>query len=903
MLDETGTPADVPASVAAATAWSGEAAASLLRRCEQIVTEAPSITQAVELTAVEIRRATKWRFAESYLFDPRAESSYLLGADHEGTPADVELARSRAIASHGRIDPLFADELRSGRVFLVDPLVPSPRISRGAEALASGIVSVIGLPLFRHNAPFAVLVFAHDAPLRGTPWAERLQSLVAPLTAIFARRAREIEFGALWDLSPDAMVLIDFSGRLLEMNPAFTATLGWTADQIGGDFGMRMVHPDDAPIAGEMLAMIARGEHLERPLLIRLLKPDGSYVSIHLRSRALPSESSILLIGRDLSTVEHLEQENSRLARAYRLLQASNELGRQAKSEVELFERACTLAVEIGGYKMTWVGQLNEVRQTVEPVASFGDTTNYLDGLYVSLQGGEAGHGLTGRAVRQRTHQISHDILADTTMEEWCARAERAGFRASAAYPILIGEAVIGSMTFYTPATEWFGPDEVIVLHDVVRNIGSAVESLRREARRVEAEAAMRRLEASRLRTQRLESIGTLAGGIAHDLNNTLAPILMSAEMLGGLVTEEMARNYVRIIMQSAQIGAALVRQVLGFARGLEGERIQLSPPQLARDVADMLSDTMLQSVRVVTEVEDGVTPILGDPTQLHQVLLNLCVNAAQAMGREGTVWVRCAMTTLDDERAAGIIGGRAGTFVTFEVRDTGTGVSPDLLERIFDPFFTTKPQGSGTGLGLSTSLGIVRSHLGFIEVESVLGEGATFRVYLPALPDNGAATATALAPEIGAPQPNGRGECILVVEDEGVVRALVRETLERAGYRVVLAENGAQGAEAFASDPDAFALVITDLWMPVLGGRDMLERLHRLRPSLRAIVTTGFDDTPADSVMWRALGVLRFLHKPFTTRDLLANVRDVLDLQPEEVANMWREAGDPDGRTLHARP
>lgn len=856
--------------------WSPDAAARLLQACERVVMQAPSIRRAVESAAVEIRRATGWRFAESYLFDAREGSSELIGVDHDGTPALIELQRSRAAASRGNIAASLVERLRGGHVLLIDPLVPGPEVNRADEAIAAGLVSAICLPVFRQESPFALLVFVDDEPLRGTPWADVVVALVAPLTDLFQRRARQIEFGELWDFSPDAMMILDYGGRVLEMNPAVTDMLGWLPEEIAGAYAISVVDPDDTAVAVEMLSRLRRDEHLDRPIILRLRKRDGTFAPIHLRSRALPSESSILLVGRDLSTVEHLEQENSRLARAYHFLQRSNEVGRHTTSEVDLFQAACDLAVTVGGYPMAWIGRVDAERHAVTPVAFSGDTTGYLDGLEITIDDDAFGHGPSGRAVRQGTYQISHDIQSDPSMSKWAERATRAGLRASAAFPMVVGDVVIGNMTFYAAASGWFGPDEVTVLTDVVRNIASAVESLQREASRLRAEAAVRRLEASRLRTQRLESIGTLAGGIAHDLNNTLAPILMSAEMLGQMVEPEAQRAYVKIIETSAKRGAALVRQVLGFARGLEGERLRLSAAQLVRDVSGMLSDTMLKDVKVEAELIEPLAPIVGDPTQLHQVLLNLCVNAAQAMGNSGTVRICAEMRSLDEDGAQRILGGRPGTYVTIAVHDTGEGIRPDYVERIFDPFFTTKPQGSGTGLGLSTSLGIVRDHEGFIEVRSAVGSGSTFRVYLPM--DLDAATTRAPVPS-SAPAPLGRDELILLVEDEGVVRSLVRDALERHGYRVEVAEDGAEGIAAFAARVGEVDLVLTDLKMPVMGGIPMLNAMRRLRPSVRAIAMSGFDASMNGANAREAHGVYRVIHKPFEINDLLTQVREVLDL------------------------
>ena len=243
-----------------------------------------------------------------------------------------------------------------------------------------------------------------------------------------------------------------------------------------------------------------------------------------------------------------------------------------------------------------------------------------------------------------------------------------------------------------------------------------------------------KKLEQQFLRAQRMESIGTLAGGIAHDLNNILAPILLSIGILKTTVTDPQAEMILETIEISAKRGADIVRQVLSFARGVEGERVEIQPKHLLKDLESIIHDTFPKNIRLEFSIPDETWTILGDPTQVHQILLNLCVNARDAMPNGGSLTVTVENRVLDEQYAAMNIQAKPGRYVQISVTDTGTGIPPDLVDKIFEPFFTTKELNKGTGLGLSTVMAIVKSHDGIINVYSEPGKGTTFKVYLPAM-------------------------------------------------------------------------------------------------------------------------------------------------------------------------
>jgi len=382
----------------------------------------------------------------------------------------------------------------------------------------------------------------------------------------------------------------------------------------------------------------------------------------------------------------------------------------------------------------------------------------------------------------------------------------------------------------------------------------------------------LKKLEQQFFRAQRLESIGTLAGGIAHDLNNVLAPIVMSVDLLKLEEKDARRLSILTMIEGSAKRGADMVRQMLLFGRGVEGRRVKVAVQQLVSEVEKIANDTFLKHFRVQTRVAPDLWTVLGDPTQLYQVLLNLAVNARDAMPDGGTLTISAENLVIDPHHAALNPEAQPGPYITLQVEDTGTGMEPEVIEQIFDPFFTTKELGKGTGLGLSTSLAIVKSHGGFVRVESELGRGTKFRISLPAQTKQAAADTEF---EESAPQ-RGAGELILVVDDEASVRQITQRTLEAFGYRVILASDGAEAVATYARQGAEIAVVLTDMMMPVMDGPETIIGLRKLNAKLPIIAASGL---PASDhvAQFASLGVQHFLPKPYTAETMLKVLRQIL--------------------------
>ena len=393
-------------------------------------------------------------------------------------------------------------------------------------------------------------------------------------------------------------------------------------------------------------------------------------------------------------------------------------------------------------------------------------------------------------------------------------------------------------------------PDYFLVINTDITNLKQAEEQL--------------------YRAQRMESIGTLAGGIAHDLNNVLSPILMSVGMLQSDETiEKSGEPWLSIIRENTMRGADLIKQVLTFARGAEGERINVQLRHLVKDLIKVLGETLPKTITVKYSVAPELETISGDPTQIHQVLMNLAVNARDAMPDGGMLTIMAQNITLDENYARLNIEAHAGKYVLFTVKDTGTGMSPEIVNRIFDPFYTTKEIGKGTGLGLSTALSIIKSHGGFINTYSEPNHGTRFSVYLPATVNEDSQTETAAQ---NMPFPVGGGELILIVDDEKNIRQVTSATLEKYGYQTLTAANGKEALGIYKQNAEKVRLVLTDMAMPVMDGATLIRALQRLNPKPKIISASGLTSGHKTEIHADA-----FMTKPFTAEELLKTLAEIL--------------------------
>ncbi|MEH1961568.1 MAG: ATP-binding protein [Nostoc sp.] len=388
-----------------------------------------------------------------------------------------------------------------------------------------------------------------------------------------------------------------------------------------------------------------------------------------------------------------------------------------------------------------------------------------------------------------------------------------------------------------------------------------------------------KQIEKKILRAQRLESIGTLASGIAHDLNNVLSPILMSVHLLKAKTYDQQINQMLSIIESNAKRGADLVKQVLLFARGIEGDiqgqvakrqHTVLQVKHLILEMHQIISQTFPKSIALYTEIQEELLPICADSTQLHQVLINLSLNARDAMPTGGTLTISAENIWIDETYASMHLEATVGAYIVLTVADTGLGINSEILDRIFEPFFTTKELGKGTGLGLSTVMGIIKEHGGFIIVSSCVGKGTKFKVYLPAVNQ----VPIPLLEDIEIP--TGSGECILIVDDEAAIQEITKTSLENYNYTAITASDGMEALAIYAQHKDKISAAIIDMIMSNMDGATTIRTLQNLNPLLPIVVVSGLatsEQIPIDQTDEHTA----FLPKPYTTQELLKTLHAVI--------------------------
>ena len=561
---------------------------------------------------------------------------------------------------------------------------------------------------------------------------------------------------------------------------------------------------------------LARATHLEQlrtgaPYRIdhRVLRPDGSERIVHVQSDVVRDEAGRIV--KMAGTVQDLTE----------LRQAEQLLHQQARL-IDLASDAISVRNLDGTIRM-WNQSAGRL---------YGWTTAEM----------------CGRPVRETLYEdpAPYDEANQALLEKGEWRGELAQLCKD-------GRKVIVSARWTLVRDERGEPESVLIIHTDVTE--------------------QKKLEAQALRSQRLESIGTLAAGVAHDLNNILAPILLVSPLLRADLPAEEKEAYLSLVQASAERGANLVKQMVTFARGANGERVLLQPSHLIEEVAKIAGQTFPKSITLRTKYPKDLWMIEADPTQLQQVLLNLCVNARDAMPEGGSLRLTSENFNVDEHYASMMVGAQPGPHVLIQVTDNGKGIPRHVIDKIFDPFFTTKEIGKGTGLGLSTVIGIVKSYGGFLNVYSEPGH-TSFKVFLPA--NNVIGSTSVAATADSACVPKGRGEKILVVDDEPYIRVAAETLLERWGYTPLLAEDGISALALFAQHPTEIDLVLTDLVMPVMDGFMLVRALRKLNPEQKIILSTGRDED-MESPEIRSLGLNACLMKPHSREKLLSTLEETL--------------------------
>ncbi len=709
------------------------------------------------------------------------------------------------------------------------------------------------------------------SPEHGASEVETLRARVAELEATGrghdqAATGEYAATAAILETALDAIISMDEEGRITEFNPAAERMFGYRrADLLGQPLVEAIIPPayQDAHRFGlaRFLATGA-GPVLNRRIEVSARRADGTEFPVELAISPfrLADAWAFTATIRDISARKAAER---RLAAQYAVTRILSEVTSMADAAPRVLQALCVnLGWSVGQFwQIDQGGRLGVTAVWQSPGSNLTGFVGVSRNTTLRTEEGLPGEVWSGR----RPHWIS-----DVTVAPGFSRAQSAeagGLRAAFGFPILLGEEVLGVMEFFHHQIR--EPEEPLL--DMVAAVGGQLSQFIERRR---AEEALSRSEALLGQSQKMEAIGQLAGGVAHDFNNLLTIISGYSEMLlEDLAKEDPAFHPLSEIHRAGQRAASLTGQLLAFSRKQVVAPVVVDLNDIVREAEKMLSRLIGEDVELRSTLDPRIGPVRVDPGQIHQVIVNLAVNARDAMPEGGRLAIETRTAEVDVHSTDRRPDNWAGRYVVLAVTDTGPGMDEDAKARIFEPFFTTKGVGKGTGLGLAVVHGVIEQSGGHITVESAPGQGTCFRIYLPEV-DRAPQGSHPAAREVGA---MAASETILLVEDEEAVRRFVRQRLEASGYTVLEASNGRDALQVAECHAGVINLLISDVIMPEMGGRVLAERLGSARPDLKVLFVSGYTD---DAVL-RA-GVRQasraFLQKPFTPAGLVQKVREVLD-------------------------
>ncbi len=658
-------------------------------------------------------------------------------------------------------------------------------------------------------------------------------------------RKAEEERQRLFTLSLDMLCVAGLDGRLRQVNPAWTRSLGWSEEELRNATLIDLVHPEDRPATRAVSRALFEGS----PIVgfeARVRCADGSFRQLSWNAFPLLEEDLIFAVVRDVTELRRTERVVESII-----------MGGSAQVGERFFESMVLQLASALGADYAIIGEMTDggAVRTISVCAHGAVIDDFEFDLVGTPSEGVLVNGLSAYA----SGVIEH-FPNDPALRQWQI------------------EGYVGVPLFDSQG-EPIGILSALYQQPVAET-GLAVAVLRTFAGRTAAELERRRTEEQRRRferqvqqSQRLESLGVLAGGVAHDFNNVLGAVIgyteLSLAMAGG--GTPLAAN-LNQVLSAATPARELVKQILTFTRHVTQDKQVVAVPPIVDEALRFLRSSLPATIDIRVQVDRDCGPVRADATQLHQVIVNLCTNAHYAMRTSGGILeVRLENVLVDPLVAAGLGGVAPGRYARLSVADTGCGMDEATRERIFEPFYTTKAPGEGTGLGLAVTHGIVSSHCGAITVYSEPGQGSTFRVYLPQCEGAPVEDAVAAGPIVGG------SERVLVVDDEASLAEMDEQILTTLGYEVARFTSGPEALEAFLREPDRYDLIATDQTMPGITGLEMAQRVHAVRPELPVLLVTGFSHTVNEPAVLEA-GADLVLMKPYTVRQFAEAVRGALD-------------------------
>ena len=574
-----------------------------------------------------------------------------------------------------------------------------------------------------------------------------------------------------------------------------------------------------------------------------------------------------------------VQERTADLAQANRMLNILSECSlalMRATDEPALLQEICRIITELGGYTLVWIGYAEQdADRSVRPVAQAGFEDGYLNKACITWDDTERGRGPTGKAIRTGKPCIAKNIRYDPDFAPWRKEAARRNYASSIALPLKRDDKVFGALNIYATVPDAFHAEEVNLLMELAGDLTFGITSLRELDARRRAEEEKMKLQAQLLQSQKMELVGRLAGGVAHDFNNNLAVILGNTQLaLLKTASSDPLRARLQGIEKATQRSADLVRQLLAFARNQTITPIVLNLNEALPAMLTLLRRLIGEDIELVWAPAKGLWNVKLDPSQIDQVLTNLCINARDAIAGVGKIRIETDNITFEKDYAADRFSILQGEYVLLSVSDDGSGMDEEVQAHLFEPFFSTKSIGESTGLGLATVYGIVKQNDGFIDVFSEPGKGTTFKIYFPRQREEPKKHA---ADDSSAQSDVDSRETVLLVEDDPELLDLCQSMLKSLGYRVLNACTPSSAIELVQSQAEAIHLLITDVVMPEMNGSQLLKQLQAIHPNLKCLFMSGYS---AHIIADRNIldKDIHFLQKPFAMNDLAKKVRRTLD-------------------------
>ncbi len=742
---------------------------------------------------------------------------------------------------------------RTGRPMLVTKELFERLVAAGElELVGTFSQSWLGVPLKTPTETIGVLVVQHyeDEQAYSERDVEFLASVGGQIALAIERKRAEEALRKSWHLyhmlvesMSDVVLWLDPEGRITYINPAVERTTGYNPQEVIGRSFADFVHPEDLEAVRELIALRLNGD--TRPGEFRYVAKNGEVRFLQSSGRPLVEQGKIVGISsilRDVTEQRHAEACINSIYEVMTRYQGQ-----------ELFDRAAQTLAQLLGMQYALIGEVEPEGCSARALAFYHD--GIIDrGIKIDLS-----ESACESVIRESRLSVYPERVREIFPDSERLIAWKVESYIGAPITDSSG-AVIGIVNAFSDRPKTFTEADMRILQIVGQRVAAEIISWR-------GEEAQRRLQEQLFQAQKMESVGTLAGGVAHDFNNLLTGIMGFTELaLSELGEGSKIADYLKQVLSLSERARDLVRRLLLFSRPSAVDKAVLDLHAFLKDAAALLGRTIPENIEIKLDLAPDKILVEANPLQLEQVLLNLAVNARDAMPEGGLLAIETARVPQRDE-----VEPTARWLARLTVSDTGTGIRPDVMPHIFEPFFTTKEVGKGTGLGLSVVYGIVKAHGGWIEVESEVGRGSSFHVYLPGVEKEAGQPLAA-----SEPLPPGGHETVMIVEDEPSVVELGRTLLERLGYQVLIARNGSEALALYAARKGEIDLVMLDLVMSQMGGKEVFAAIRAINPQAKVLLVTGYGlGEMAEELM--AQGAAGLVQKPYDIKTLAHALRRCL--------------------------